>query len=185
MNTFCHGMNSLSMSNHQKDSDSSNTTLPEAATNRPTLELRKSLSPPTILESTAPRIKKSSPPPILKWQPRIPMELQAIFLESSRNGTAHTPPPSKIAIKVYSSPRWCSKIEGETNTADDSTERANKPLQRKSLKVSRPLSFGCNQTATFETSEPSDELYFKPSRWGVKKADRKPELPPKLPGRSC
>lgn len=184
-NTFRHSMNPLGICNQQGTCDTRIAMSPEAETTRRPTELRKSVSAPPIL-SISPRMSKpSAPTTILKSQPRIPLELQAIFLESSRNGTAHIPPPSKVASKVFFFRRWFSKSTRETHTAEDGTERENEHPQGEALRVRRHLSFGCNETATFKTSDPSDELYYKRSRWSAKKAGRTPEMPPRLPCRSC
>jgi hypothetical protein len=150
--------------------DLSSTALPPSTT-------AKRLQPrqlPTELEGSV------SAAPILKSKPRIPIELQAVFLESCRTGTSRTPPSSKVGNKIFIQ-RWLSP--GESKVAEDGTVcqgeiRTIQPHVRQC----RRLSFGSNETIVFNKSEPADELHWKrpKCRWGLSRQDSMPELPSRI-----
>jgi len=156
---------------------------------------------------------KSAPPPppppkpsALKNKPRIPLELQAIFLESNRTGTVDKPAP-KSANKVFGS-RWLAKKkkasfampdDGDAPEASPEPQEScslsslddHSPTTMKKSARSRLLMFGANETFLFQKKKPSNERVIesprpKVNRWNSglhKKEASSSVMPMRMPRR--
>ena len=135
------------------------------AKQRPTLQQR-SASVPVLMQP---------PHSVLKTKARIPLELQAVFLESSRNGIVDRPAP-KAASKIFGI-RWTPKIkvllstpteavsDGELDSSVRSTISTNVGKKQRR----RFLIFGANETFLFEKRNPTN-VRFNKDNAGMPKA---------------
>lgn len=183
---------------------------PNSFTQRDLIERNRQLVPP---QATSRRVKSASSlplstqtPSVLKNKPRIPLELQAVFLESSRNGICDKPAPLQ-AIREF--PRkWIMKKKISTGFAvpDSDDEEHQVSLSSRSTNESscdnqcenetqqgrRPLTFGVNKVFQFDWKKPSSYHYkrnsnIRPSlnRWksGLNENEKKESIFLRMPQR--
>ena len=113
--------------------------------------------------ASAPVISQT-PPSALKTKPRIPLELQAVFLESSRTGIVDKPAP-KAASRIFGV-RWSPAKKKSTppkamsDGTLDCSMLSSKASSNLDAKPRRPLlNFGANETIVFEKRKPTNTRF--------------------------
>ena len=182
------------------ESNQSNSTVDDAQVNSTTGQWLANSSN----NDSAPQQPK---PSALKNKPRIPLELQAIFLESNRTGTVDKPAP-KSANKVFGR-QWLAKKKKASFAMPDDGEDApatsaelqkscsssslddHSPTTKKKSAPPRLLMFGANETFLFQKKKPSNERVTesprpKVNRWNSglsKKEASSSVMPMRMPRR--
>lgn len=134
--------------------------------------------------STKEGARSAPPPPALKVQPRVPVALQAVFLESSRQGTAHNPPKQGLANKTFGMwLRFSGLNRNITATKNCATDEKEVHLKRQGLRQRsrRRLVFGRAQTFLYEESSPTQHCKSIedpiPCRWASQAPMKTRDMP--------
>ena len=162
----------LDTTNSRIDPDTKNVIFTEAAV---VLQSKQHPSPQRQSKSAQP------PPSALKTKPRIPLELQAVFLESNRNGIVDKPAP-KSASKIFGI-RWTLKkkaacfaapaevvgdvseegdLDSSVSSYDSSSGSYDSSPEIGTTTTPHPrrrLNFGPNETFLFEKRHPTTVRY--------------------------
>jgi len=115
---------------------------------------RRNISAPPVLQP---------PPSALKSKPRIPLELQAVFLESNRNGIVDRPAP-KAASRIFGK-RWTPKKKTTSFSTTESVSdgELDNPFSSAATCETKPrrrfLNFGANETFLFEKKKPTNARF--------------------------
>jgi len=154
------------MCNEPKRSVSLTSSAEGPAPTIPRCKPKRNISAPPVLQP---------PPSALKTKPRIPLELQAVFLESNRNGIVDKPAPkaaSRIFGKVFAPKKKNASFapteyssDGEFGNFNDDCE--GQSSSKKCASRRRLLNFGANETFVFEKSKPTKERYPTSEKFAV------------------
>ena len=123
---------------------------------------RQDTSP--VRRSASAPVTSKPPPSALKTKPRIPLELQAVFLESCRDGVVDRPAP-ETAHRIFGV-RWSPRKKKPTPRAESDGKLDRympSPNSSSNFDATKPrrcqLNFGDNETILFEKRKPTNTRF--------------------------